>query len=291
LGFLTRLQRGVWLTHSFYRCLVPNPEVKNQQLVLSQRVIANALLNLRSHTLRDFEKAMSNLDKAITNSMYFDFKLKDLKLKVAEEHLYPTSLEQIGYKWLEERDWGTAAFQVRDEAMFHREFSKPLYNLHGPGEILLAKHLLMNFANEPSKVIQREDLVLMRDPREPHELSPKEKAELALGGGSGGLLVRRVVAVPGEEIVCVNNEDETIVLDNNEVWVMADNADVSASDALDSRTFGPVDATAHVFGRVFYSIRSAVDHGPVKNPNPSSQSFDRLWTEDVDIDGFLELYK
>ncbi len=70
MSFLTRLQRGVWLTHSFYRCLVPNPEVKNQQLMLSQQTIANTLLNLRSHTLGDFEKAMSNLDKAITNSMY-----------------------------------------------------------------------------------------------------------------------------------------------------------------------------------------------------------------------------
>ena len=43
-----------------------------------------------------------------------------------------------------------------------------------------------------------------------------------------------------------------------------------------------VDATTDVFGRVFYSIRSLVDHGAVKNPALMSKEADR--TEQLLLD-------
>ena len=56
-----------------------------------------------------------------------------------------------------------------------------------------------------------------------------------------------------------------------------------------------VDATTDVFGRVFYSIRSLVDHGAVKNPALASKEADRTLIQSVDdhlvIERFLNLYK
>lgn len=131
----------------------------------------------------------------------------------------------------------------------------------------------------------KKDLVLMRDPREPNELSSEDRE--ALNGER--LLVRRIGALPGEDIVCMDNPENKIELGPNEVWVTTDNHQ-NARDAPDSRTFGPVDATEHVFGRVIYSIRSAVDHGPVRNPDPKSQSWDKMWVFDLDPEDFLKLY-
>ena len=63
----------------------------------------------------------------------------------------------------------------------------------------------------------------------------------------------------------------------------------------DSRTFGPVDARHHVFGRVVYSIRSAADHSPVRNPSRRSRAMDGAMALALDdheiIQKFLDAYK
>lgn len=47
-------------------------------------------------------------------------------------------------------------------------------------------------------------------------------------------------------------------------WVLADNDKLVPPHVIDSRTFGPL-PLSNVVGRVLYSARSEVDHGPVEN--------------------------
>ncbi|XP_051213086.1 mitochondrial ATP-independent inner membrane protease subunit 2 [Lolium perenne] len=91
------------------------------------------------------------------------------------------------------------------------------------------------------------DIVLLKDPEK-----------------SDDLIVRRLAAVEGYEIVSTDEKDEPFVLDKDQCWVVADNQALKAKEARDSRLFGPVPMT-DIVGRVIYSLRTAVDHGPVDN--------------------------
>ncbi|CAI5464120.1 unnamed protein product [Closterium sp. Yama58-4] len=75
---------------------------------------------------------------------------------------------------------------------------------------------------------------------------------------------RRVAAVAGDEIVSSQPSDEPIRIEPNHFWVLADNPDVPAEEAWDSRTFGPVHLE-DVLGRAVYVVRSMHDHGPIQN--------------------------
>ncbi|WOH01777.1 hypothetical protein DCAR_0521162 [Daucus carota subsp. sativus] len=91
------------------------------------------------------------------------------------------------------------------------------------------------------------DVVVVRDP---------EKSE--------NRLVRRVAAIEGHEMVSKDEKDEPFVLEEDQCWVLADNDNLKPKEARDSRMFGPVPMT-DIVGRVIYSLRTAVDHGPVQN--------------------------
>mmetsp|Transcript_6747 Transcript_6747/g.24319 ORF Transcript_6747/g.24319 Transcript_6747/m.24319 type:complete len:121 (-) Transcript_6747:77-439(-) len=113
--------------------------------------------------------------------------------------------------------------------------------------------------------------------------------------GRGSLLVRRIGALPGEAVVSASDDSVSLELDSHEVWVMADNEDSGEALPADSRTFGPVDARHHVFGRVVYSIRSAADHSPVRNPSRRSRAMDGAMALALDdheiIQKFQDAYK
>mmetsp|Transcript_4456 Transcript_4456/g.7811 ORF Transcript_4456/g.7811 Transcript_4456/m.7811 type:complete len:195 (-) Transcript_4456:292-876(-) len=72
--------------------------------------------------------------------------------------------------------------------------------------------------------------------------------------------VRRVTAMPGEELVSDRPEDEPIVLPPNHCWVSCDNE----KGKPDSRFFGPLNFDK-VIGRVIYAMRSATDHSRIVN--------------------------
>ncbi|KAL8146974.1 mitochondrial ATP-independent inner membrane protease subunit 2-like [Apium graveolens] len=91
------------------------------------------------------------------------------------------------------------------------------------------------------------DVVVVKDP---------EKSE--------NLLVRRLAAVEGYEMVSKDEKDEPFVLEKDQCWVLADNDTLKPKEAKDSRMFGPVPMT-DIVGRVIYSLRTTVDHGPVQN--------------------------
>jgi hypothetical protein len=84
------------------------------------------------------------------------------------------------------------------------------------------------------------------------------------------VLIRRVAALAGDLLESVlpeneNTETKTFQLPKNKAWVVADNP---ATDAPDSRNFGPI-AIDTIVGRVVYHVRSSIDHGTVGN-NPLS---------------------
>ncbi|KAK3144926.1 hypothetical protein QOZ80_4AG0319820 [Eleusine coracana subsp. coracana] len=91
------------------------------------------------------------------------------------------------------------------------------------------------------------DVVLLKDPEK-----------------SDDLIIRRLAALEGYEMVSNDEKDEPFVLEKDQCWVLADNQALKPKEARDSRLFGPVPMT-DILGRVIYSLRTAVDHGPVEN--------------------------
>jgi len=90
------------------------------------------------------------------------------------------------------------------------------------------------------------DVVLVKDPE------------------NSNVIVRRLAATEGYEMVSSNEKEEPFVLDKDQCWVLSDNTSLKPKEARDSRLFGPVPMT-DIIGRVIYALRSAVDHGPVEN--------------------------
>ena len=82
--------------------------------------------------------------------------------------------------------------------------------------------------------------------------------------------VLRVAALEGTEMVSSNPEEESFTLKTGECWVLADNDEISVSEANDSRAFGPL-RLSQILGRVVYSARSPVDHAFVHNSGADAE--------------------
>ncbi|XP_078160969.1 mitochondrial ATP-independent inner membrane protease subunit 2-like isoform X3 [Carex rostrata] len=100
------------------------------------------------------------------------------------------------------------------------------------------------------------DVVLVKDPE------------------NSNVIVRRLAATEGYEMVSSDEKEEPFVLDKDQCWVLSDNTSLKPKEARDSRLFGPVPMT-DIIGRVIYALRSAVDHGPVENSSHSAINHDR----------------
>eukprot|EP00873_Tetraselmis_striata_P014728 jgi/Tetstr1/434992/TSEL_002591.t1 len=86
----------------------------------------------------------------------------------------------------------------------------------------------------------------------------------APGGKGSGVLVRRVAATEGVDMVSDVEGDEGFALPAGTCWVLADNETLPLEEAPDSRAFGPLPLDA-VLGRVVYYARSPSEHGLVQN--------------------------
>ncbi|KAJ7977237.1 Peptidase S24/S26A/S26B/S26C family protein [Quillaja saponaria] len=127
-------------------------------------------------------------------------------------------------------------------------------------------------AADPKRVFVG-DVVILKDPEK-----------------SDNYLVRRLAAIEGYEMVSTDEKDEPFVLDKDECWVLADNDKLKAKEANDSRTFGPVQMT-DIVGRVIYSLRSAVDHGPVQNSHFSMRKDSPVLEVELDVDEMAKNHK
>ncbi|GLC45644.1 hypothetical protein PLESTB_001789600 [Pleodorina starrii] len=92
---------------------------------------------------------------------------------------------------------------------------------------------------------------------------------LALPDDATHVMVRRVAAVEGDEMVSSSPTDPPFLIPPGHCWVLADNAELrpEAGEVIDSRSYGHIPFSA-VIGRVVYAASSQATHGPVRN-NPA----------------------
>ncbi|KAG4139842.1 Mitochondrial inner membrane protease subunit 2 [Gossypium arboreum] len=107
---------------------------------------------------------------------------------------------------------------------------------------------------------------------------------------SENYLVRRLAATEGYEMVSKDEKDEPFVLEKDQCWVLADNDKLKPKEAKDSRLFGPVSMT-DIVGRVIYSLRTAVDHGPVLNSHYSMRKDSSLLEIELDVNDMMKNHK
>uniref|UniRef100_A0A1J3GI36 Mitochondrial inner membrane protease subunit 2 n=1 Tax=Noccaea caerulescens TaxID=107243 RepID=A0A1J3GI36_NOCCA len=103
-------------------------------------------------------------------------------------------------------------------------------------------------------------------------------------------LVRRLAAVGGSEMVSGDEKEEPFVLDKDQCWVTAENLELKAKEAYDSRTFGPV-STADIVGRAIYCLRTAVDHGPVRNSHTAMGRDSPILAVELDVEEMAKNHK
>ncbi|KMZ57250.1 Peptidase S24/S26A/S26B/S26C family protein [Zostera marina] len=114
------------------------------------------------------------------------------------------------------------------------------------------------------------DVVVLKDPEKPDDY-----------------LVRRLAAIEDYEIVSTDEKDESFVLEKDQCWVVSDNDSFKPEEAKDSRAFGPL-TLSNIVGRVLYSLRSPVDHGPVQNSDTAMQDDLPVLTVELDVSEILK---
>lgn len=96
-------------------------------------------------------------------------------------------------------------------------------------------------------------------------------------------IIRRLAAKEGYEMISKDEKDTPFVLEKNQCWITSDNENMKPKEARDSRLFGPVPMT-NIIGRVIYSLRSAVDHGPVQNSDYAMAQDTSVLAVELDVD-------
>ncbi|XAR61093.1 Signal peptidase I [Bertholletia excelsa] len=139
----------------------------------------------------------------------------------------------------------------------------------GPGATLLVRKIPL--AN-PTHVFVG-DVVMLKDPE-----------------NTDNYLVRRLAAIEGYEMISTDEKDEPFVLEKDRCWVLSDNENLKGKEAKDSRLFGPISMT-DIVGRVLYCLRTAVDHGPVRNSHFSMRSDFPVLEVELDVDEMAKNHK
>ncbi|KAK9804469.1 hypothetical protein WJX73_005263 [Symbiochloris irregularis] len=97
------------------------------------------------------------------------------------------------------------------------------------------------------------------------------------------VLVRRVAASEGDEMVSDHADDQPFSLPEGHCWVLADNDELQPAEAIDSRSFGPL-PFSNIIGRVMYRARSATDHGAIDNSAAAQAADLPVLESELDID-------
>ncbi|KAJ7298960.1 hypothetical protein O6H91_Y228100 [Diphasiastrum complanatum] len=168
---------------------------------------------------------------------------------------------QISEKQVHDRVWrnllqGRLTFTHR----FKGEEMSPTFKTQG--ETLLVRSLPLA---SPRSVFVG-DVVMFKDPEDPNKL-----------------IVRRVAALEGDEMISTNENDKPFTLEKGQCWVLADNHSLVPKSAQDSRTFGPLDMK-NIVGRAIYSSHSSVDHGHVQNSDEAMRRDSAVLAVELDLD-------
>jgi len=69
--------------------------------------------------------------------------------------------------------------------------------------------------------------------------------------------------------------------------VLADNEELQASQAVDSRSFGPLHVD-HILGRILYFVRNQTEHGPVDNSQTANAADLPVLEAELDVEKLVE---
>lgn len=106
-------------------------------------------------------------------------------------------------------------------------------------------------------------------------------------GDNQTVLVRRVAAMPGHQMISDSILLEPFVIPPGHCWVLADNAKLEPSEAVDSRFFGPLPLES-IRGRVIYNGYNKQDHGRVLNSANSRLADDAVLKYELDLEKLFE---
>ncbi|DBB11480.1 TPA: hypothetical protein ACH3X3_006889 [Trebouxia sp. C0006] len=101
------------------------------------------------------------------------------------------------------------------------------------------------------------------------------------------VLVRRLAAVEGEEMVSDDPDLESWSLPENHCWVLSETATFKpdAPTDIDSRTFGPL-PVENIIGRVIYQATSVTEHGPTSNTPEAMADDAAVLDAELDVESF-----
>lgn len=98
------------------------------------------------------------------------------------------------------------------------------------------------------------------------------------------LLVRRLAAVEGEEMV-TDDSDDSWHLPPGHCWVLSEAPEFKPNEVIDSRSFGPL-PVENIVGRVIYQCQSPTEHGPTGNSEEAMFADAAVLDAELDIDSF-----
>lgn len=99
------------------------------------------------------------------------------------------------------------------------------------------------------------------------------------------VLVRRLAAVEGEEMVSDATETESWPLSQGQCWVLSEVETFNPSEVIDSRSFGPL-PVENIIGRVIYQCQSATEHGPTTNSDQAMAEDAVVLDAELDVENF-----
>lgn len=100
------------------------------------------------------------------------------------------------------------------------------------------------------------------------------------------VIVRRIAATEGEEMVSDDPEDVSWRVPEGHCWVLADNEGMTAAEAIDSRSFGPLPFD-RILGRILYSASSPTVHGIVENSEEAALDDGPVLAAELDVEKFI----
>ncbi|EIE23483.1 hypothetical protein COCSUDRAFT_53353 [Coccomyxa subellipsoidea C-169] len=109
---------------------------------------------------------------------------------------------------------------------------------------------------------------------------------LAPAGGQENIMVRRVAAVEGDELITDDPADASFTIPEGRCWVLADNEELKPPDVIDSRTFGPL-PVENIVGRIVYYVRQN-DHGVVENSKTAMAADAAVLEAELDLEKLRE---
>lgn len=99
------------------------------------------------------------------------------------------------------------------------------------------------------------------------------------------VLVRRLAAVEGEEMVSDDADLKSWSLPEGHCWVLTEDDAFKPNEIIDSRSFGPL-PVQNIIGRVIYQCQSPTDHGPTGNSNQAMAQDAVVLDAELDVESF-----